>query len=163
MLSEEEKREIMEECTRYEKKSAVCIEALRIVQRRHGWVSDDSIISIAQFLQMSPADVDGVATFYNLIFRMPVGKNVIFVCDSVSCWLLGCDQIKNYLRSTLGIEMGQTTPDGLFTALPIACLGHCESAPALWVNGDPILRTDETMMNDLIQKCREKAGGRLSA
>src|SRR6185437_1418758 len=135
MLSQEEKEEISAEIARYERKSAACIDALRIVQAHRGWVSDENLSDIAAFLGMSPADVDGVATFYNRIFRQPVGRRVLFVCDSVSCWVMGCSRVKTRLRNQLGVDLGQTTSDGLFTILPIACLGHCEAAPVLLVHG----------------------------
>jgi NADH-quinone oxidoreductase subunit E len=160
MLSKEEKDEISDEFHRYERKSAVCIEALRIVQRHRGWVSNEAVLDIASFLDMSPADVDGVATFYNLIFRKPVGRNVIFVCDSVSCWVMGCNAVKKHLRTRLGIEPGQTSLDGAFTVLPIACLGHCESAPALLIHdqeqSEPITHVTEQAVDELIARCRQR-------
>jgi NADH-quinone oxidoreductase subunit E len=167
MLSNEEKNEISEEFDRYERKSAACIEALRVVQRHRGWVSNEAVLDIASFLNMSPADVDGVATFYNLIFRKPVGRNVIFVCDSVSCWVMGCNKIKNHLRRRLGIELGQTSTDGAFTVLPIACLGRCESAPVLLIHGqdqnEPISDVTEQTIDDLIVRCRQRDQERKSA
>ncbi len=167
MLSEEEKNEISEEFDRYERKSAACIEALRIVQRHRGWVSNEGILDIAIFLKMSPADVDGVATFYNLIFRKPVGRNVLFVCDSVSCWVMGCNKVKEHLRARLGIEPGQTSSDGVFTLLPIACLGRCESAPVLLMHGqdqnEPITDVTEQAIDDLIARCRNRDQERRSA
>ena len=167
MLSEEEKNEISEEFDRYERKSAACIEALRIVQRHRGWVSNEGILDIAIFLKMSPADVDGVATFYNLIFRKPVGRNVLFVCDSVSCWVMGCNKVKEHLHARLGIEPGQTSSDGVFTLLPIACLGRCESAPVLLMHGqdqnEPITDVTEQAIDDLIARCRNRDQERRSA
>lgn len=167
MLNQEEKNKIAEEFHRYERKSAACIEALRIVQRHRGWVSNDAVLDIASFLDMSPADVDGIATFYNLIFRKPVGRNVIFVCDSVSCWVMGCNKIKDHLRSRLGVELGQTSADGAFTVLPIACLGRCESAPVLLVHGknqnEPISNVTEQTIDDLVALCRQKDHERRSA
>ena len=134
MLTDEEKSEISEEFHRYEKKNAVCIDALRIVQRHRGWINDECILGIADFLKMSPGEVEGVATFYNLIFRRPVGINTVFLCDSVSCWIMGGDAIQKYFCNRLHVKMGETTSDGLFTVLPIACLGACDRAPALRIN-----------------------------
>jgi NADH-quinone oxidoreductase subunit E len=81
-------------------------------------------------------EVEGVATFYNLIFRQPVGRHVILLCDSVSCWITGYHGILDHLQAVLGISLGETTPDGRFTLLPIACLGCCDHAPALMVDDD---------------------------
>lgn len=136
MLTPEERSEIEAEFARYPNKQAVSIDAMKIVQRHRGWVSDESIRDIAELLEMSPAELDGVATFYNLIFRKPVGRHVIFVCDSVSCWILGYQRLREQLSATLGIQFGESTPDGRFTLLPIVCLGACDRAPALMVDGD---------------------------
>ena len=136
MLSEEEKRAIADEFPRYEQKNAVGIEALRIAQRRHGWISDETLREVAAFLEMTPDELDNVATFYNLIFRRPVGRHVILICDSVSCWIMGYDQLREHLIKRLGIALGQTTPDGRFTLLPIVCLGTCDHAPAMMIDED---------------------------
>jgi NADH-quinone oxidoreductase subunit E len=136
MLTAEEITEIEAEAGHYPKREAVCIDALKIVQRRRGWVSDESLRDIAAHLGMSPTDLDSVATFYNLIFRRPVGRHVIMVCDSVSCWIMGHERIKKHLNERLGIDFGGTTPDDRFTLLPIVCLGCCDHAPAMMVDGD---------------------------
>ncbi len=115
------------------------IEALRIVQRHRGWVSDESVAAIAHLLGTSAAAVDSVATFYNLIFRKPVGRHTVFVCDSVSCYVMGCDALLKSAKERLGVEQGQTTADGRFTLLPIVCLGACDHAPAMMIDDDLIL------------------------
>ena len=93
-------------------------------------------MTLPAHLGMSPTDLDSVATFYNLIFRKPVGRHVIMVCDSVSCWIMGHERIRKHLSERLGIEFGETTPDNRFTLLPIVCLGCCDHAPAMMVDGD---------------------------
>lgn len=142
MLSVEERKEIEAEAAHYPDRRAVCIEALMIVQRRRGWVSDEAVREIAAFLGMTPDEVDGVATFYNLVFRRPVGRHVVKVCDSVSCWVMGYETMRDHLEARLGIRFGETTPDGRFTLLPIVCLGVCDHAPAMMI-GD-MLYTDLT-------------------
>ncbi|HTX52919.1 MAG TPA: NADH-quinone oxidoreductase subunit NuoE [Candidatus Baltobacteraceae bacterium] len=136
MLSTAEREEIEAELTRYEQKRAVGIEALRIVQRHRGWVSDEALREIGAFLDMTPDELDGVATFYNLVFRRPVGRHVILLCDSVSCWIMGYEGLRRALTNRLQIELGQTTSDGRFTLLPIVCLGACDHAPTLMIDGD---------------------------
>ena len=140
MLTTEEIGEIENEAVHYPKREAVSIDALKIVQRHRGWVSDESVRDIAEYLGMSATDVDSVATFYNLIFRKPVGRHVIMVCDSVSCWIMGHERMRQHLHERLGIEYGETTPDNRFTLLPIVCLGCCDRAPAMMVDSD--LHTD---------------------
>ena len=136
MLSRNEINEIDAEAARYPKREAVCIDALKIIQRHRGWVSDESVRDIAGHLGMSPTDVDSVASFYNLIFRKPVGRHVIMICDSVSCWITGYDRMRQHLQEQLGIGLGETTPDKRFTLLPIVCLGCCDHAPAMMVDSD---------------------------
>ena len=136
MLSVEEINEIAAETAHYPKREAGCIDALKIVQRHRGWVSDESVHDIAVHLGMSQTDVDSVATFYNLIYRKPVGRHVISICDSVSCWIMGYEQLRKHLHERLGIRFGETTPDNRFTLLPTVCLGCCDHAPAMMVDSD---------------------------
>ncbi len=137
MLTEEERSEIEAEMQNYAQKQAVCIDALRIVQRhRGGWVSDEALQDLAEFLEMTPEDLDGVATFYNLIFREPVGRHVVMLCNSVSCWVMGYEKVRAQLKETLGVDFGGTTPDGRFTFLPNVCLGICDHAPAMMIDED---------------------------
>ncbi len=136
MLTADEINEIEAEAAHYPRREAVCIDALKIVQRHRRWVSDESVRDIAGHIGMSPTDVDSVATFYNLIFRKPVGRHVVMVCDSVSCWIMGYERMREHLQQRLGIGLGETTPDNRFTLLPIVCLGCCDHAPAMMVDGD---------------------------
>jgi NADH-quinone oxidoreductase subunit E len=136
MLTPEEQKEIEEEIAHYPERRAACIDALRVVQKHRGWVSDEAVADIAAFLGTTPDEVDSVATFYNLIHRRPVGRHVIRVCDSVSCWIVGYEQIRDHLRQRLQVEFGQTTADGRFTLLPIVCLGACDRAPAMMIDDD---------------------------
>lgn len=136
MLSEEEKREIKEEFKLYPYKQAATIEALKVVQKHRGWVSDEHLKDVAEILEVSPDELDGVATFYNLIFRRPVGRHVILLCNSISCYVMGYTDVFRFVSSKLGIKYGETTPDGRFTLLPNPCLGTCDHAPAMMVDGD---------------------------
>ncbi len=136
MLTEEQKKQIDEEIAHYPTKRAACVEALKIVQKDRGWISDESLRDVASYLDMTADELDSVATFYNLIFRRPVGKHVILVCDSVSCWLMGYPAIRQRLIERLGVDLGETTPDGQFTVLPTVCLGDCDHAPVLMVDED---------------------------
>jgi NADH-quinone oxidoreductase subunit E len=136
MLTREERQEIEAELPRYPQKQAVCIDAMKIVQRHRGWVSDESIRDIAELLGMSADDLDGVASFYNLIYRKPVGRHVILLCNSASCWIMGYERLHQRLCTRLGVQFGETTSDERFTLLPIVCLGTCDHAPALMIDND---------------------------
>src|SRR5512143_1739205 len=120
MLTDEERREIEEELKHVTHKQAACVEALKIVQKHRGWVSDE-IGGIAAMLGMTPDELDAVATFYSFIFRRPVGKHIILICDSISCWVMGYDTVREHLKKRLGIVPGETTADGQFTLLPASC------------------------------------------
>lgn len=136
MLTEEERAEIEAEAAHYPLRSSACLDAMQIVQRRRGWVSDEALADIGALLGMSVDELAGIASFYNLIYRKPVGRHVILVCDSVSCWLMGYDKIQSHLCGRLGVQFGQTTADGRFTVLPIVCLGACDHAPVMMVDND---------------------------
>ncbi len=134
MLTDEEKREIDEELAKYPTKRAAGPEALKIVQKYRGWVSDGSLRDVAHYLELSDDELDSIATCYNFIFRKPVGRHIIVLCDSVVCWALGYEGILTHLQQRLGIQMGQTTRDRRFTLLPAACLGACDQAPVMIVD-----------------------------
>ncbi|HUY14613.1 MAG TPA: NADH-quinone oxidoreductase subunit NuoE [Terriglobia bacterium] len=152
MLTAEERQEIEAELAHYPTKQSVSIDAMQIIQRHRGWVSDESLKDLAEFLGMSAEDLDGVATFYNLIFRRPVGRHVIMVCDSVSCWIMGYEQLREQLSKRLGIKMGETTADGRFTLLPIVCLGTCDRAPAMMVDGELHRDLDAQKLDGILEK-----------
>lgn len=135
-LSEREREEILHEISQYPEARAASIEALKIAQRRLGWVPDAAIAEVAPLLGISTAELDGVATFYNLIYRQPVGRHVITICDSVACYLTGYEATRDALIQALGIQPGQTTADGRFTLLPICCLGACDHGPVLMIGED---------------------------
>lgn len=135
-LSEQELAEINREISHAPYASAVAIDALKIVQQHRGWVSDQSLAAIADHLGMSTAELDGIATFYNLIFRKPVGEKVILFCNSVSCWIRGCQSLERHISKNLGVEYGQTTEDNQFTLLPVTCLGACDKAPVMMVGDE---------------------------
>lgn len=136
MLTKAEKEQIDQEVAAVPVKEAACIEALKIIQQQRGWVSDESLREVASYLRMAPEELDSVATFYNMIFRQPVGRHIILLCDSISCWVMGYQQLSTQLQQKLGIGFGQTTADGCFTLLPNPCLGTCDHAPALMIDGD---------------------------
>lgn len=134
MLSEEEIKSIDLEVSNVPNRSAAAIEALKIVQQHRGWISDESLVEIAAYIDISVEELDSLATFYNLIFRKPVGRNVILLCDSVSCFVMGYGDIYEHLQKRLQIKFGETTTNGRFTLLPNACLGTCDHAPAMMIN-----------------------------
>lgn len=150
ILSPAEIQAIEAEMHHYEDKAALSIEALKIVQKHRRWVSDDSLVAVADFLGLSPAQLEAVATFYNLIYRQPVGKTVIHYCNSVSCWMMGGEQVRERLCRHLQVELGEMSGDGNYTVLPIVCLGACDHAPVVMVGDE--LKLDITDDDDAVDK-----------
>ncbi|MCQ4287094.1 NADH-quinone oxidoreductase subunit NuoE [Pseudomonas stutzeri] len=136
VLSETERSAIEHEMHHYEDSRAASIEALKIVQQQRGWVPDGACDAIGEVLGIPASDVEGVATFYSQIFRVPVGRHIIRVCDSMTCYIGGHENVLDSIRNEIGIEPGQTSADGRFTLIPVCCLGNCDKAPALMVDDD---------------------------
>jgi NADH-quinone oxidoreductase subunit E len=148
-LSDAERHEIEHEIGHYPDARAASIEALKVVQKHRGWVPDGAIVPIAELLGISAADLEGVATFYSLIFRHPVGRHVIKICDSIACHLTGFDELRDAIMAATRVRLGETTPDGRFTLLPICCLGACDRGPCLMIDDDlhgPIEPRDVTKL-----------------
>jgi len=152
MLTEEEIQEITAELAQIGRNEAASVEALRIVQSRRGWISDASIHDVAGLLGMTPAELDAVATFYNFIYRRPVGRHIVHICDSMVCWSMGYNPLYELLRQKLGIGPGGTTQDNRFTLLPVSCLGACDRAPAMLVNEDLYGPVTPEMLDGILEK-----------
>ena len=150
MITEEEKQEIESVFKEYRFKQSACIEALKMIQKRRGWVSDEDIKDISGFLGMTPDELDSVATFYSLIFRREVGRHIIFICDSASCWVMGYEKILDHIRTRIGAAPGETSADGRFTLLPVACIGVCEQAPAMIIDDEVYGFLDEDKVDRIL-------------
>ena len=136
MLTKDEMLEIEGAIAQVPVKKAAGIEALKIVQSKRRWISDETLKDVATYMDMSAEELDSVATFYNLLFRKPVGKHVILLCDSISCWVMGYENLRSELEKKLKITYGETTADGRYTLLPNCCLGTCDCAPAMMIDND---------------------------
>ena len=136
------------------------VEVLWELQEKRGWINDDDVRAAAAECDLTPIEVDEVATFYNLLLRRPAGRTKVFVCDSISCELRGAEQLMERLSAAFGVAPGETTADGAITLLPIVCLGHCELAPCL-LAGKEIhgpCGTDISSVDALARKIRQDAG-----
>ncbi len=152
VLSSEERSAIEHAMHHYADPRAATIDALKIVQKQRRWVSDAAIDAIALILGVSAADVDGVATFYNRIYRRPVGRHVILVCDSIACYLTGYENVYTRIQETLGIKPGETTADDRFTLLPVVCLGACDRGPALLIDEDTHVQVTPDQIGKLLEQ-----------
>ncbi len=135
-FSDSVRRELDRLLTRYPDKEAVILPALYMAQKEFGYVSDEAIEYIAGLLGVSPAQIEGVATFYTMFNRKPVGKYHVQICRNISCSLLGAEHLIEHVSKKLGIQPGETTPDGKFTLSKAECLGSCGTAPVMQVNDD---------------------------
>lgn len=155
MLSAESLKKIDREIAKYpanQKQSAV-MSALAIAQDEKGWLANETMNFVAEYLGMPPIAVYEVATFYNMYNLEPVGKYKITVCTNLPCALSGSNDTAAYLKQKLGIDFNQTTPDGKFTLKEGECFGACGDAPVLLVNNR---RMCSFMSNEMVDKLLEE-------
>ena len=135
----------------------LAIDLMFDTQAHYGYLSDEALEESAAMLGMTPLELEELATFYTFIYREPVGRYVIHVCDSLICWMDGYEKIADYLRRVLGVEPGGTTPDGLFTLLPVCCIGYCDRSPAMLVNRKVYGNLTVEKIDALIAELRREA------
>jgi NADH-quinone oxidoreductase subunit E len=137
MLPEDRKEELKTQILESENPREEAINVMFALQKHYGYLSDEAVAEAAQMLNMTPLEIEELATFYDFLYREPVGTYVIHVCDSAICWMYGEETVMDYLVRTLDIAPGETTADGLFTLLPVCCVGYCDHAPVMLINGKP--------------------------
>lgn len=130
------------------------VDVMKELQAHYGWLTDEAVGEAAQLLGLSTLQVEELATFYEMIYRRPVGKKVIHVCDSISCWCACCEKIMAHLQMRLGVEPGGTGADGMFTLLPCCCMGMCGESPAMSVNGTPYGRLTPELVDEILERER---------
>ncbi len=133
-LSAERDTKLRDILARYPNKMAACIPMLHLAQEQNGWISEEVVSWVAQELELSTAHVFGVATFYSLFNKEPVGEHQIWVCRTLSCGLNGADGVMQRCEQRLGIKCGQTTADGKVTLRTAECLASCGSGPMMQVD-----------------------------
>lgn len=133
------------------------VDVVFALQEHYGWLCDEALQAAAELLEMTPLEVEELATFYTFIYRQPVGRYAIHLCDSVICWMEGEEKLRDHLCRKLGIAMGQTTPDGLFTLLPVCCIGYCDHAPAMLVNRKVYGHLTPEKIDELLERFRREA------
>jgi NADH-quinone oxidoreductase subunit E len=151
-FSEKGLREFEALLTRYPDKEAVILPTLYIAQREFGYVSDEAIGYVAGLLGLTPARIEGVATFYTMYNRKPVGKYHVQICRNISCSLLGAEHLIEHVSKKLGVKPGETTPDGKFTLSTAECLGSCGTAPVMQVNDDYHENLTEEKIDTLLDR-----------
>lgn len=122
--------------TRYPDREAAILPTLYLAQREFGHLSDEAILYVAGLLGFTPARIYGVATFYTMFNKKPVGKYHLQVCRNLSCSLMGAEHLIEHVARRIGVKPGETTADGRFTLSTVECLGSCGTAPVMQVNDD---------------------------
>lgn len=152
MISSELKQKLQKEISEAEVPREKAVDIMYELQAVHGWMTDEAMVEASELLGMTLTELEELATFYNFIFREPVGKYVIHVCDSVICWMNGSDLVLEHLKARLGIDLGESTEDGLFTLLPVCCIGYCDRSPAMMINRRVYGPLTEEKIDNIIDK-----------
>ncbi len=154
MLTQELREKLERQIGGVEHPRELAVDIMLTLQNYYGYLSDGALEEGARLLSMTPLELEELATFYDFIYREPVGKFVIHVCDGVVCWMNGYGSVMDYLSKKLGIKPGETTEDGLFTLLPTACIGYCDLSPAILINGRPYGPLTPEKIDDILNRLR---------
>jgi NADH-quinone oxidoreductase subunit E len=135
------------------------VDVMKQLQAHYGWLTDEAVGEAAELLGLSNLQVEELATFYEMIYRRPVGRRVIHVCDSISCWAMGGETLLDHVAGRLGISVGETTADGAFTLLPCCCLGNCGEAPTMMIGASLYGRLNPEAADSILDRERTATGG----
>ena len=160
MLSQSAIEEIQGLKAQYPHPRSALMPALHIAQEENGgWLSREAMEDVARVMDMTPADVESVASFYSMYNKRPVGKYMIEVCTNISCSLLGGRQLAHHIEERLGVPIGENTPDGLFTVKTVECMASCGGAPAIQVNGLYHENMTPEKFDTLVEELKAQHGG----
>ena len=154
MLPDNVKETLAKEIENAEYPKELAVDVMFALQDHYGYLSDEAVAEAASLLNLTPLEIEELATFYTFLYREPIGKYVIHVCDSVICWLDGYESIRDYLCQKLNINVGETTSDGLFTLLPVCCIGYCDRAPAILINRKVYGRLSAEKLDAILEKLK---------
>ncbi len=132
------------------------INVMFAVQNHYGYLSDEGLVEAADLLGLTPLELEELATFYDFIYRRPVGRYVIHICDGVVCWMFHENSVFEYLCKKLGVCPGEVSADGWFTVLPTACIGFCDRAPAMLINGKMYGPLTPELIDQTLEKLKEE-------
>ena len=139
---------------RYPKKEAAMLPVLYLAQQEFGYLSSEAIEYVAKLMDLSPARVYGVVTFYTMLNMKPIGKYHIQVCRTLPCALVGAEKITTLLKSKLAIEVGETTPDGKFTLAEVECLASCGTGPMMQINDDYYENLTQAKVEEILRSLK---------
>jgi NADH-quinone oxidoreductase subunit E len=158
MLPQELKAPLQEMVSSAEHPRELVVDVMLAFQDHYGYLSDEALEEAAMLLDLTPLEMEELATFYTFLYREPVGKYVIHVCDSIICWMDGYESIRDYLSQKLGVKMGETTSDGLFTLLPVCCIGYCDRSPAILINRKVYGPLTIEKLDNILEELKTEAG-----
>jgi len=156
MLPEELAKKLQSQIANVGHPRELAVDMMLALQNHYGYLSDEALEESASLLGMTPLELEELATFYDFIYREPVGRYVIHICDGVVCWMNGYEWVMDYLTKKLAIKPGETTEDGLFTILPTACIGYCDLSPAILINGRPYGPLTPEKMDEILNRLRSE-------
>lgn len=152
MISEQAKQRMRDVASRYPVARSAVMPALYIAQQEEGFLTQEGLQAVAEAIGMTVNDVESVATFYTMYYQQPQGRKQIKVCNSISCYLRGCDRLVQQLEERLGIKAGETTPDGNYTLRTVECLASCGTAPVLQINDEFVENVTPDMLDALVDE-----------
>lgn len=155
MKPEDLMKKLREKISQSDHPQELAVDVMGALQNRDGYLTDDGLKEGAELLGMTPLELEEIATFYDFIYREPVGKFVIHVCDGLPCWMCGETSLLSHLCGKLNVRAGEMSEDGLFTVLPSACIGHCDKAPAMLVNGVAYGHLTSEKIDDILEKLKQ--------
>jgi len=151
-LTPERETAFQELQSRYPTKMALCLPLLHLCQEQNGWISEDVMLFVSQRLELSPAHVKGVVTFYTLYNQKPVGKHQVWVCRTLPCALRGAYDVIEHCEKKLGIKCGETTKDGQITLRTAECLASCGTAPMIQVDKEYFENLTPEKLDEILAK-----------
>jgi NADH-quinone oxidoreductase subunit E len=155
VLSEDREKKLSEILTHYPTKMAACIPLLHLCQEQNGWINDEIVEFVSTRLDVPPAHVKGVVTFYSLFNQHPVGKHQVWVCRTLPCALRGSATILSHLEKRLGVHPGETTKDGVFTLRTAECLASCGTSPMMQIDKEYYENLTTERVDEILDALRD--------
>lgn len=153
-FSQETLKQFDEVVSRYPEKKSAVLPVLYMAQKEFGHLSQEAIEYVAKLMDIPAVRLYGIVTFYTMFNMKPVGRHHLQVCRTLPCALLGSERITNYLKKKLGINLGETTPDGRFTLSEVECLASCDTAPVMQINDDYYENLSEEKIDKVIENLK---------
>jgi NADH-quinone oxidoreductase subunit E len=157
MFSKETEDQFKHLVSIYPRKRSALIPMLILAQKEQGYITNEAVDYVANYLELNPSEVDSILSFYTLLRRKPAGKYHIMICTNLACLLRGSDEIEACVRRKLGINLGEVTPDGLFSAIEFECLASCTTAPVMQVNGEFYENLDVKKTEEILDGLRTRS------